>query len=186
MPGVPSTHWANIPSLTLKSCFFFKSRRRGCEIKTTQARIYGKTPHTPPPLGPGSAMHTMHTQCEVLDVGEYSNPTEGYTPAALAVCPAAHLRRALGIIPSANKTRNSLYWIHYFLTLHPFALCNTSLVTLFSFFELPPHPPAAKPCVLGLGVGVMGNAGLCSRSAHGLQVPSSFLYILVHFKGLVK
>ena len=34
------------------------------------------------------------------------------------------------------------------------------------FFE--PPPPPANPCVLGLGVGVMGNAGQCSRSAHGL------------------
>ena len=111
---------------------------------------------------------------------------DGYTPAAPAVRPAAHLRRALGIIPSANKTRNSLLLDPLLFDTPSLALCNTSLVTLFSFLSSPPPPPAANPCVLGLGVGVMGNAGLCSCSAHGLQVPSSFLYILVHFKGLVK
>ena len=106
---------------------------------------------------------------------------EGYTPAARLQC-------ALGIIPSANKTRNSLL-LDSLLFDTP-SLCTVQHVIGDSFFFLscPPPPPAAaaNPCVLGLGVGVMGNAGLCSRSAHGLQVPSSFLYILVHFKGLVK
>ena len=101
--------------------------------------------------------------------------SEGYTlaaPAAIAVRPVAHLRCALGIIPTANKQAIHCYWIHYFFTLHPFALCNTSLGDSFFFFFLSPPPPPANPCVLGLGVGVMGNAALCSRSAHGLWVPS--------------
>ena len=47
---------------------------------------------------------------------------EGYTPAA----PAVRLRRALGIIPTARQAIQC-YWIHYFFTPHPFALCNTFL-----------------------------------------------------------
>ena len=99
--------------------------------------------------------------------------------------PAAHLRRALGIIPSANKTRNSLLLDSLLFDTPSLCTVQHVLGDSFFFFE-PPPPPTANPCVLGLGVGVMGNAGLCSRSAHGLQVPSSFLYILVHFKELVK
>ena len=97
---------------------------------------------------------------------------------------ATPLRRELGIIPSAHKTRNSLL-LDSLLFDNP-SLCTVQHVLGDSFFFFEPPPPTANPCVLGLGVGVMGNAGLCSRSAHGLQVPSSFLYILVHLKGLVK
>ena len=111
---------------------------------------------------------------------------EGYTPAAPAVRPTAHLQRALGIIPSANKTHNSLLLDSLLFDTPSLCTVQHVLGDSFFFFEPPPPPAAANPCVLGLGVGVMGNAGLCSCSAHGLQVPSSFLYILVHFKGLVK
>ena len=58
------------------------------------------------------------------------------------------------------------------------------LGTLFSFFE--PPPPLANPCVLGLGVGVMGNAGLCSRSAHDLWVPSLLPLHFGAFEGVSK
>ena len=98
-----------------------------------------------------------------------------------AVRPEARLWRALGIIPSANKTQNSLLLDSLLFDTPPLCSVQHVLGDSFFFFEPPPPPPAAR-----LGVGVMWNAGLCSRSAHGLQVPSSFLYILVHFKGLVK
>ena len=90
---------------------------------------------------------------------------EGYTPAAPVVPTAAHLRRALGIIQTAKKDRQ---FIVIGFPTPPFALCNTSLGTLFSLLTT---PPPADPCVLGLGVGVMGNVGLCSHSAHGTRVP---------------
>ena len=64
------------------------------------------------------------------------------------------------------------------------AICP--LGTLFSFFFEPPPPPLANPCVLGLGVGVMGNAGLCSRSAHGLWVPSLLPLHFGAFEGVSK
>ena len=54
------------------------------------------------------------------------------------------------------------------------------LGTLFSFLS---PPPPIDPCVLGLGVGVTGNAVLCS-TVYWYQV--CFLYILVHLKGLVQ
>ena len=135
----------------------------------------------------GEAMTIMlmfPTSTEVT-VTTCTHAREGYAPAAPAVRPAPHLRRVLGIIPSANKTCNSLLLDSLLFDTPSLCTLQHVLGDFFFFFELPP-PPAANPCVLGLGVGVMGNAGLCSRSAHGLQVPSSFLYILVHFKGLVK
>ena len=109
-------------------------------------------------------------------------PIEGYIPAAPlapAVRPTVHLQRVLGIIPTANKTGNSLL---LYSLLQPSTLCNPSLGTLFSFFE----PPSLYPCVLGLGVGVMGNVGYVAipPTVYGYQV--CFLYNLVHLKGLVK
>ena len=55
--------------------------------------------------------------------------------------------------------------LYFLLFLHPSTLGNTSLRDSFFFFE--PPPSLVYPCVLGLGLGVMGNAGLCSHSAHG-------------------
>ena len=72
-----------------------------------------------------------------------------------------------------------------FFTLHPFALCNMSLGDSFFLFEPPPTAPI-DPCVLGLGVGVMGNAGLCSRSAHGLWVPGLLPLHFGAFEGVSK
>ena len=74
--------------------------------------------------------------------------TEGYTPAAPMVRPAAHLRRALGIIPSANKTRNSLLLDSLFFDTP--SLCSLCIVQhvlgdSFFFFE-PPPPPLTRVC----------------------------------------
>ena len=58
-----------------------------------------------------------------------------------------------------------------------------SLGDSFFFFEPPPPP---YPCVLVLGVGVMGNVGYVAipPTVYGYQI--CFLYNLVHLKGLVK
>ena len=82
---------------------------------------------------------------------------EGYTPAAPAVHPAAHLRRALGIIPSANKTHNSLL-LDSLLSDTP-SLCTVQhmqqkkhvLGDSFFFFESP--PPSLPVCVGAWGWG---------------------------------
>ena len=54
--------------------------------------------------------------------------------------------------------------------------------TLFSVLS----PPSPYPCVLGLGVGVMGNVVYVAilPTVYGYQV--CFLYDLVHLKGFVK
>ena len=74
------------------------------------------------------------------------------------------MQRALGIIPTANKTGNSL--LPYSLLFHTPPLYTVQHAPWGLFFLFSAPPPPAYPCVLGLGVGVMGNAGLCSHSAH--------------------
>ena len=87
-----------------------------------------------------------HTQAEAAHGQMSAVTTEGYTP-------AARLRRALGIIPSAKKTCNSLL-------LHSLLFDTPSLCTLqhvlgdsFSFFEPPPPPPPLTCVCWGLGLG---------------------------------
>ena len=104
--------------------------------------------------------------------------------------PLRRLRCALGIIPTANKTGNSLFLDS--LLFHTPPLCTVQYVPWGLFFLLlspRPHPKPQQtryPCVLGLGVGVMGNAGLCSRSAHDLWVPSLLPLHFGAFEGVSK
>ena len=77
---------------------------------------------------------------------------EGYAPAAPAVRPAAHLRRALGIIPSANKTCNSLLLDSLLFDTPSLCTVQHVLGDSFFFFEPPPPPPLTRVC-WGLGLG---------------------------------
>ena len=111
---------------------------------------------------------------------------EGYTiaaPAAPVMCPVARLWCALWRTcgaPTAHIRNNpsskedTQFVVIGFTTFShstPLHYAIRPLGTLFSFLS-PPPPPPADPCVLGLGVGVMGNAGLCCLSTHDLWVPS--------------
>ena len=80
---------------------------------------------------------------------------EGYTP-------AARVRNN-----SDSKQGGQFYVIVFPTFSHstPLHWAISPFGTLFSF--LSPPPPLVYPCALGLGVGVMGNARLCSHSAHG-------------------
>ena len=85
------------------------------------------------------------------------------------------LQRTCGVRNNPNSKQDKQFIVTGFTTFShstPFALCNTSLGDFF-LLSPPPPPPLIRVC-LGLGVGVMGNAGLCSRS------------VLVHLKGLIK
>ena len=74
------------------------------------------------------------------------------------------------------------------LLFHTPPLCIVQYVPwgLFFLFFLSPPPPPANPWVLGLGVGVMGNAGLLSRSAHGQWLPSLLPLHFDAFEGVSK
>ena len=75
-------------------------------------------------------------------------PIEGYTP-------AARVRNN----PDSKQDRQFI-GIVFPLFSHSTPLhCAIHPLTLFFFFDSPPPPPA-YPCVLGLGVGVMGNVAL--------------------------
>ena len=106
-------------------------------------------------------------------------------PVAPAAHPAAHVRNT----PNSKQDRQSIvigfttfsHSTPLHCAIHPFG-------TFFSFFAPPPPPPRADPCVLGLGVGVMGNFGLWAmgHSTHNLRVPSLPLLYFGALEGFSK
>ena len=103
------------------------------------------------------------------------------TCGALCGAPAARLRN----IPDSKQDMQFIV-VGFTTFSHstPLHCAICPLGTLSSFFDTP--PPPADPRVLGLGVGVMENAGLCSRSTHGLWVPSLLPLHFGAFKGVSK
>ena len=94
--------------------------------------------------------------------------------------PAARVRN----IPDSKQDRQFIV-IGFTTFLHSTPL-HSAIHPSGTLFSLSPPPPLANPYVLDLGVGVMGNAGLCSRSTHGLWVPSLLPLHFGAFEGVSK